>query len=241
MKERVKALEDLFEPEEIDFMLRVAEIVGNANLNHPVLYAGSGGDLEHAVVLGNDLIFVDSHKPDITLNEIRSKIEIVGGEILEEREIGVLGRGGKRILTFRFCGDTVRLTYYAEDATKFVPPEAKGGISVYFVKVPHPKEPNVGSLSSPESLSKYLSLIEVGGFYLERECPLPRNAEEFGFVKVLSGYISALSIHDAEGNLYRKVRDVPNLYELLSRAMEIETCSNSRASIPRSTSKMGRP
>ncbi len=214
LRERAEAID--FDCREVEFVLRIAEEIERANLNHPVLYAGSGGDVEHAVVLGNELIFIDSHEPEITLNEIRSRIERMGGVVLREKREGVLGRGGRHEIEFDFFG-RIRLIYYAEDATKFVPPEARDGISVYFVKVPHPKEPNVGSLSSPESLSRFLSLIVVGGFYLERECPLCRSLRpvDLGFVKVASGYISALSIYNVEGNLYKKVRDVPNLYELL--------------------------
>ncbi len=217
MKRRVRALKDVFEPEEYEFMLRIAEEVGKSGLDLPVLYAGSGGDVEHAVVLGNELVFVDSHLPETTLEEIRSGVERIGGEVVEERRIGVLGKGGKHVISFEFCNDLIELVYYAEDATEFIPREVRGGCSVYFVKVPLPKEPKVGSLASPESLSRALRLIALGGFYLERECPLCRvlKPEDLGFVKIASGYISALSIHEAEGNLYKKIREVENVYELL--------------------------
>ncbi len=218
MRIRVKALKDVFEPEEYEFMLEVAGHVEGSGLDLPVLYAGSGGDVEHAVILGNNLIFVDSHLPETTITEIRNNIDKIGGEIIEERRIGKLGMGGKHVIEFEFCKDTIKIVYYAEDATKFVPEEAKGGISVYFVKVPHPKEPKVGSLTSPESLSRALKLIALGGFYLERECPLCRvlRPEDLGFVKVASGYISALSVnYNAKGNLYKKIREVENIYELL--------------------------
>ncbi len=224
MKKRVKALSDILEPKEFDFMFRIAEEVEKANLNLPVLYAGSGGDVGHAVILGNKLVFVDSHLPETTLVEIRSNIERIGGEIIEERRIGELGRGGKHIISFEFCNDLIELVYYAEDATKFIPDEVKRGCSVYFVKVPLPKEPKVGSLTSPESLSRALKLIALGGFYLERECPLCRvlKPEDLGFVKVASGYISALSVnYNAKGNLYKKIRDVENIYELLKLDLKL--------------------
>ncbi len=224
MISRVKALSDILEPDELDFMLKIAEEVGKANLDLPVLYAGSGGDVQHAVILGNKLVFIDSHLPETTLAEIRSNIEGIGGEIVEERRVGKLGFGGKHVIRFEFCDDIIELTYYAEDATRFVPKEVERGCSVYFVKVPLPKEPKVGSLTSPESLSRALKLIALGGFYLERECPLCRvlKPEDLGFVRVASGYISALSVnYNAKGNLYRKVREVENVYELLKLDLEL--------------------
>ncbi len=232
MKKRVKALKDILEPEEVDFMLRIADEIERADLNLPVLYAGSGGDVEHAVILGDRLIFVDSHLPETTLAEIRNNIDRIGGEIIEERRIGKLGFGGKHIISFEFCKDLIELIYYAEDATEFIPHEVKKGCSVYFVKVPLPKEPKVGSLASPESLSRALRLIALGGFYLERECPLCRvlRPEDFGFIRVASGYISALSVnYNAKGNLYKKIREVENIYELLKLDWNIyrnAICSN---------------
>ena len=216
---RFRALTRFFDPRELDFMFRVSSEVGSSNLDLPVFYAGSGGDLEHAVVLGDRLIFVDSHLPEDTISEIRRKIAKIGGKILEEERVGKLGKSGRHVLRFEFYGE-VELIYYAEDVLRILenpPRELRDGCSVYFVKVPHPKEPNVKSLDSPELLSKALKLIEVGGYYLERECPICRvlNPEVLGFEKVASGYISALSIHNAEGNLYRKVRDVENLEDLL--------------------------
>lgn len=61
--------------------------------------------------------------------------------------------------------------------------------------------------------------IVKGGFFLERECPIPKSIkpEEIGFKKVSKGSISALSIYDEDGALYRKVREVDNIIELLSR------------------------
>ncbi len=216
---RVKALIDILDPREINFMLLIAKELERSNLDLPVLYAGSGGDVEHAVILGDRLVFVDSHLPETTLSEIRNNIRRIGGKIVEEKRVGELGKGGKYIIKFEFQ-DEVELIYYAEDAMRLFespPRELKNGCSVYFVKVPLPKEPNVSSLTSPKSLSKALKLISVGGYFLERECPLCRviKPEMLGFKKVASGYISALSVHNAEGNLYKKVREVENLEDLL--------------------------
>ena len=203
MIERVEALLNFFEPKEVPFLMKVVREVEKLRIDLPVLYAGSGGDVEHGIILGNEIIFVDSHLPDITLSEIKKKIIEIGCKILREKTVGKLGRGGKYIINFEFFG-RIRITYFAEDIMKILK-ELKSGLSVYFVKVPHPKEPNVSDLKSPEVLSKALSLIVLNGFYLERECPLP-NPELIGFEKVASGYISALSIHNDKGNLYRRVK-----------------------------------
>jgi len=225
--ERVKALP--FERAEIPFLIRVAEEIEKSRLDLPVLYAGSSDDLEHAVILGDRLIFVDSHLPETNLAEIRRKAETFG-KIIEEKRIGELGNGGKHILRFEFLGEEIELTYYAEDATELLknpPKEIKEGLSVYFVKVPLPKEPKVGSLKSPESLAKALKLVALNGFYLERECPLCRvlKPEVLGFKLIASGYISALSVYNEKGNLYRKVRDVENLEELLKLDLSLSSCA----------------
>ncbi len=198
---RLEKLTDFFERRELKFLRRVVEEVGRVE-GKSVLYAGSGGDVEHAVILGNDLVFVDSHLPEVTLSEIRRKIVDMGGKILRELSIG-----RKYVIEFDLLGE-VKLTYFADDIVNVLrnpPEELRRGIAVYFVKVPHPKEPNVSDLTSPEVLSKALSMIILNGYYLERECPLP-NPESVGFEKVASGYISALSIRNVEGNLYKKVR-----------------------------------
>jgi len=215
LRRRVNALRDLFEERELEFLIRVSGEV--EKVEGPVVYAGSGGDVEHAVILGDTLIFIDSHLPETTLSEIREGVFRIGGEILGEERIGKLGMGGKHIIEFELLGDLIRIIYYAEDATRFTPIEIGDGCSVYFVKVPHPKEPRVGSLTSPESMYRWLRAIKIGGYYLERECPLcfRLRPEDLGFVRIASGYISALSVKNALGNLYRKVRDVKDLYELL--------------------------
>ncbi len=227
MYSRAKKLVEFFTCEEVDFMLKIAREVKNAKLEEPVLYAGSGGDLEHAVILGQRLIFVDSHLPEVTLAEIRNRIERIGGTILDEKREAEPGSCGKHVIRFEFAGE-IELVYYGEDATRigldFLPEELEGGCSVYFVKVPLPKESAVGSLKSPDSLARALRLIVPGGFYLERECPLCRvlSPELLGFKKIASGYISALSInHNEKGNLYKKLRDVENLHELLELDSEL--------------------
>ncbi|AEA47983.1 hypothetical protein [Archaeoglobus veneficus] len=233
---RVKIIPNLL-PEEKAFLMRVCEEIEKSSVDRelPVLYAGSGGDVEHAVILGDNLVFVDSHLPEVTLMEIRHGIDRIGGEIVEERREGVLGKGGRHVINFRLNGCDINLTYYAEDATKigdeFMPEELKDGCSVYFVKVPLPKEERVGSLVSPEVLARMLDFVVNGGFYLERECPITRflSPELAGFEKVASGFISALSInYDEEGNLYRKVRDVENLAELLRVDRELYRLCGSR-------------
>lgn len=210
MMERVKQLSNFFDDREIEFLMKVSDEIKRSNIKKPVLYAGSGGDVEHGVILGDDLIFVDSHLPEVTLSEIRGKIVEIGGKILREWKEGELGNGGRYVIEFEFLGK-IRITYYAEDVLDVL--KEVEDLSVYFVKVPHPKEQRSSDLTSPEVLSKALKKIALRGFFLERECPLP-NPELLGFERVCTGYISALSIRKSEGNLYRKVKDL-SLEEIL--------------------------
>jgi hypothetical protein len=183
--------------------------------------------VEHAVLLGNNLVFVDSHLPELTISEIRSRVKKIDGKIIEEERKGELGRGGKHLINFKIEEEEIKLIYYAEDATRIGRDvrlkELKKGYSIYFVKVPLPKEASVDSLASPDSLANALRNLAVGGFYLERECPLSYylKPEIFGFNKVASGYISALSINSERGNLYRKMRNVAKIELLLKIDREI--------------------
>ncbi len=202
-------------------MTRICREIESSEINPylPVLYPGCGGDVTHAVLLGKNLVFVDSHQPETTVSEIKSQIDFLGGEILEENRTGVWGEGGNLFINFQLEGEEINLTYYAQDATRLHQlklKELRNGYSVYFVKVPLPKEISVGSLRSPQSLGRALQNLEVGGFYLERECPLPSHLiSEIGFTKIASGCISGLSIHPEEGNLYHKVEQVDNIEEIL--------------------------
>jgi hypothetical protein len=215
-----KVIAKLF-PEEREFLTKVCEEIGRSSVNKelPVLYAGSGGDVEHAVLLGNNLVFVDSHLPEETISEIRYGIRKIDGKIIEEERKCRLGKGGKHVIKFRLGEEKITLTYYAEDAAseEFKPEEIERGCSVCFVKVPLPKEGKVGLLASPNSLGRLLGNIALEGFYLERECPISYylNPEIFGFKKVASGPISALSINPAQGNLYKKFREVEEISLLL--------------------------
>jgi hypothetical protein len=219
-KSPIEKVLSFFEEDEIAFMNKVYYEVFDPYTSLPVLYAGSGGDLEHALILGRNLVFFESHLPQENISEITSKIDEIG-KIRNLKKSGELGRGGKIIIDFDIAGVNFKLTYYAEDATTIGVksyPELESGIYVYFVKVPFPKEERVGSLREPGFFGRILSKIEVGGFYFERECPLTFkiSSSKLGFKKIASGYISALSIHkNAMGNLYKKIRRVDNLQELI--------------------------
>lgn len=215
-------------PEEREFMTRVCHELEVSEIDPglPVLYPGCGGDVSHAVLLGNNLVFVDSHQPETTISEICSEIYNLGGEIVEERRDGVWGKDGKLFIKFRLEEEEVDLTYYAQDATRLHElnlKEVEDGYSVYFVKVPLPKEISVGSLRSPHSLGRSLQQLVVGGFYLERECPLPSHlVSELGFRRIATGTISGLSIHPEEGNLYQKVEQVDNIIEILEKGLNLQ-------------------
>jgi len=184
----------MLHPDERLFLKKICLELGKNNFDLPVLYAGSGGDVEHALLLGNRLVFIDSHLPEVTISEIKNSIARIGGAINEERRIGMLGQGGKHIIEFEICREEFELIYYAEDATRISElgiRELRNGYSVYFVKVPLPKEERVGSLSSPDSLADALKNLVTGGYYLERECPLVYflEPEILGFRRVASGDI----------------------------------------------------
>jgi len=201
-------------PDEKPFLVRVCSEIGRNSFGDlPVLYAGSGGDVEHAVLLGNRLVFLDSHLPEVTITEIKNNIAKIGGEINKEKRKGVMGKKGKYIIEFSIEEEDFELVYYAEDGSRISElniMELKDGYCVYFVKVPLPKEEKVGELSSPDSLADALKNLVTGGYYLERECPLTYHLEPevLGFKKIASGYISALSIYSEEGNLYKKFMEV---------------------------------
>ncbi len=165
------------------------------------VYAGSSDDVEHGLLIGNRIIFIDSHTPEINVQSIRRKLESVadGTKRVEPRVLN------KPFPSWCFetaiAGEKVVLEYWCADATKVLPEK----MDVYFVKVPLPKEANVGCLCEEKNLRFALSRIVKGGYFLERECPI--QPEKYGFKLVISGELSGLSIYKAKGNLYRKVSE----------------------------------
>ena len=205
----------LLEEEEIPFLRKVYNKVFREGEN-VIVYAGAASDLEHAVLLGKNLVFFDTHLVKENVSEIVEKIRRTGklNKIKTSKT--------KTVVEFEIGGTNFRLTYYAEDATNVglkAYPELKNGIYVYFVKVPFPKEQRAGSLREPEFFSRILDMINFNGFYLERECPITFKVQpiELGFERIASGHISALSVYNEKGNLYKKVKRVENLKELVYR------------------------
>ncbi len=191
MQERVDLFD--FSREERDFLRKVCrELESVADLK--AVYAGSSDDVEHGILLGNNLLFIDSHTPEINLAGIRSKLERISDELKFERINKTLWKFEAKIL-----GEKVKLEYLCADATKV----ELGKIGVYFVKVPLPKEARVGSLCEERNLARALSNVVKGGYFLERECGV--DVEKYGFRLLLTGELSGLSIHSAKGNLYKKI------------------------------------
>ena len=204
----------IFEEEEIAFMMKIYNEVFREGEN-VVVYAGAASDLEHAVLLGTNLVFFDTHLVKENISEIIEKIEKIG----ELDKIKTHSKT-KTVIEFDIGGTNFKLSYYAEDATNIgikSYPELKNGIYAYFVKVPFPKEQRAGSLREPEFFSRVLDMIQLNGFYLERECPITFKIQpiELGFERIASGHISALSVYNEKGNLYKKVKRVENLRELV--------------------------
>jgi|Deesub1362A_J573_1020465.scaffolds.fasta_scaffold02258_10 hypothetical protein len=207
---------ELLEHDEIDFMTKLWYEVGRRDLKDPVVYAGSGGDIEHAIFLGRNLVFFDNHLPEDNFREILSKIERIG--VVES----TLFKGNKMMAEFQIADMKFRLSFYGEDATKIGSidfPELKNGISVYFVKDPYPRAGRAGSIRNPKCFARALKMIKLGGYYIEKECPITCSIppEKIGFKKIMSGKISSLSFRKSPGNLYVKLRDVENLEELLEK------------------------
>ena len=69
-----KTVISMLHPDERQFLRKICLELEKRNFDLPVLYAGSGGDVEHAVLLGNRLVFVDSHLPEVTISEIKNNI-----------------------------------------------------------------------------------------------------------------------------------------------------------------------
>ncbi len=160
------------------------------------VYAGSSDDVEHGLLIGNRIVFIDSHTPEINVESIRRKLESIADELKVSSSV-------RAFPSWRFeaviAGEKAILEYWCADATKVLPKR----MGIYFVKVPLPKEANVGALCEESNLRFALSRVVKGGYFLERECPI--QPEKYGFEHVISGEMSGLSIHRAKGNLYRRV------------------------------------
>ncbi len=182
-----------FEKNETIFLKKVCKEVESV-IEYPAVYAGSSDDVEHGILLGNKIIFIDSHVPEVNINGIKEKLKSISEFRIEKLNLS--------FPAWRFyidIGEKVILDYWCADATVYLPEI----IGVYFVKVPLPKEIRVGNICDEKNLFKALSKVVVGGYYLERECPI--NPEKFGFRHLFSGELSGLSIRSAKGNLYKKI------------------------------------
>ena len=193
LKERVDLFE--FKKEERKFLVNACKNMEEV-ISHTSVYAGSSDDVEHGILIGNDIVFIDTHTPEINLASIKDKLNSVSDSVsLEEIDRSFPAWKFEALI----LGERVELEYWCADATKVLPDE----MGVYFIKVPLPKEPNAGCLCSEENLFRALSKIVIGGYYLERECPI--EPKRYGFRHILSGEMSGLSIRSAKGNLYKKI------------------------------------
>ncbi|GEM_PF-4382665 len=188
----------------------------------PVYYPGAAADIVFALAFtdATDFVFDDFRyiKRDGTLDIGTcpdTELTAIGGNITSSTTEGILGQGGKRIITFEWGGKTRKITMYAEDASLFFPDEIKNGSSMVIIKAPsaaargetpeevYNAEPP-GTLLSPEIKAKILQTIAVGGFYNlypTRELP----AELVGFKKIID-----VIDEEKEYPLYQKITDEQN-------------------------------
>ncbi len=192
LAERVDLFE--FSKGEREFLKKVCKEVESV-IYYPTVYAGSSDDVEHGILLGSKLIFIDTHTPEVNLEGIKRKLRNVSEFKLEKLSYVFPAWRFK----IQMLGEKITLEYWCADATKCLPDE----IGVYFIKVPLPKEPMAGYLCEERNLSVAISRIVPGGYFLERECPI--DPEKFGLLHLFSGELSGLSIYSAKGNLYKKI------------------------------------
>ncbi len=195
LNERLELFE--FREDERRFLKRVCEEIESFS-PHLSVYAGSSDDVEHGVLIGSRVVFIDSHTPEINVHSIKEKLDRVADSEVKLTELAKSFPAWKFETTLT-CEKFV-LEYWCADATKVLP----DSMGVYFVKVPLPKEMNVGCLCDEKNLKFALSRVVEGGYFLERECPI--NPEKYGFRLIASGELSGLSIHSAKGNLYKKCK-----------------------------------
>lgn len=161
---------------------KIREIVSSSDVVRnglPMYYPGSGGDILKPLALTDceKYIFVDycyingegSLAPRKELPDPR--IERIGGQIIDIQTEGVLGQGGKRIVTFNWGDKKRQIVMYAEDATMFTPPEIANGFAFTMVDAPtaftrgnRDDKPNF--LGSPEYAEKIYQQLAKGGFIL---------------------------------------------------------------------------
>jgi hypothetical protein len=217
-----KELLTLIEDFERDFMIFLWKEVKMKEFSEPVVYAGSGGDIEHALFLGRNLVFFDNHLPEENFNDILGKIDRIG--VLEEEE----RKEGRFSAIFKIGREEYSLIFYGLDATKIFDaeiPELRKGISVFFVKDPYPRAESAGSIREPNFFSRALSAIVKGGYYLEKECPITCGIppESIGFRLIKSGRMASLSFRSSPANLYLKFKEVDMNKTLIE---DFEDCLN---------------
>lgn len=212
-------------------LLGIRSFVANSEVikqNLPVYYPASGRDIARPLGFteATNFIFVDfSYTAGNAARRDRMPdyaITSMGGKIISDQTEGVMGKGGKRIAQFEWAGKLRTLVLYAEDATKFTPPEISAGTAMTLL-VGVGGEPE-NKIDTPQFWSGLLESITVGGF----TCMPPAHklhAEELGFTKILSPEVDEQGIPHGYP-LFQKFKAVPNLSELVERDFRLYTKSS---------------
>lgn len=194
----------------------------------PVYYPGAGFDISYPLAFtdASTFVFTDyvyiNEDGTLRMNHLPDQeIEDIGGKITSRTTEGTLGQGGKLIVTFEWGGKERKVIMYAEDATKFVPPELSNGSAFTILKAPTPfgrgTEDLPGYLFEPDALTTVLKQVAKGGFYhLHPTKELPSDI--LGFKRIIEEPPSspkARSMYKSGFPLYQKTADDPDVRELI--------------------------
>lgn len=195
----------------------------------PVYYPGSLADARYPLAFTDatkfvftDYIYVGEDGSPDENNFPDQTIQDIGGEILSVDTEGVLGQGGKRIITFNWGGKQRTITMYAEDATQFIPEEIReNDTSFIVIKAPTPfgrtaEDQAPAWITGAENFSNILAHLAEGGF-IHRDPTHVLPAEIVGFRKRVEAPITENAMqHTPDGYpLYEKVASPSQLLDLL--------------------------
>ncbi len=192
--------------------------------NLPVYYPGAGSDITGPLAKTDasrfvfvDYLYVNSwegeHDPIGYL--IREDLPEIGAEITSDATEGELGNGGKRIVKFNWAGKEREIVFYAEDATKFAPPELKDGILMTVIQAPTPASRDNDSMNIPGWLmdngyrASIYENLALGGFINWQPTDY-LDSTLLGFERVFDGQEGS----EDEYPIYQKISTEPNLEQL---------------------------
>lgn len=185
----------------------------------PIDYMGSLDDVLHAMAFADwegpivfrDFVYATYSGKLCKPAQPDKMIKRIGGKIISITIEGRMGNKGKRTIVFEWGGKKRTLIQYADDATKYTPPEVAENVG--FAMMIAPTQFNrVGStpdqipnhLRNSDNLSSIYQRLAIDGFI--HWDPLPDlNPELLGFTK-----LKTQSIHNPHPlGLYQKTSNIP--------------------------------